>query len=153
MTEESWASTPLRRRIMQSNRSRDTSPELAVRRLLHAAGLRYRVDIAPVPGLRRRADIVFSRQRVAVFIDGCFWHGCREHGPIRFGTNAEYWLTKIEQNRARDVDTTAKFEANGWRVLRFWSHVDPIEAATTVVSLVREQAPVGHRAARPESDL
>lgn len=75
---ESWASTPGRRRNMQAIRSRDTKPELAVRRLVHAAGLRYRVGVRPEPSLRRTADLVFTKRRVAVFIDGCFWHGCPE---------------------------------------------------------------------------
>ncbi|UKJ62597.1 very short patch repair endonuclease [Cellulosimicrobium cellulans] len=136
MADDSWASTPLRRQIMQANKGRDTKPELAVRRRLHAAGLRYRVDMAPVPGLRRRADIVFSRARLAVFVDGCFWHGCPEHGPRRFGTNADYWNSKIAENRARDLDTTARFEAAGWQVLRIWSHADPVAAADLIVEAV-----------------
>lgn len=137
MAEESWASTPVRRRIMQSNRLRNTKPELAVRRLLHAAGLRYRVDVAPVPGLRRRADIVFPRQQVAVFIDGCFWHGCPDHGPTRFGTNPDYWAAKIEENQVRDLDTSARLGAAGWRVLRFWEHRDPAEVASVVETAVK----------------
>ncbi len=124
---------------MQSNRRRDTKPELAVRRLLHAAGMRYRVDVAPVPGLRRRADILFSRDRIAVFIDGCFWHGCPEHGPTRFDTNADYWVPKIAENRARDLDTSARFEAAGWTVLRFWAHTAPSSAAETVIAAVKRE--------------
>src|SRR5687768_9286147 len=121
---------------MQSNKRRDTKPELAVRRLLHAAGLRYRVDLAPVPGLRRRADIVFPREQVAIFIDGCYWHGCPDHGPTKFGTNADYWVPKIAENRARDLDTTAGFEDAGWQVLRFWSHADPVAVADAVAAEV-----------------
>jgi len=75
---------------MQANRSRDTLPELAVRRRLHSEGLRYRVSVAPVPSLRRKADIVFTKVRVAVFIDGCFWHGCPEHGRATFNHNVDY---------------------------------------------------------------
>ena len=93
---------------MQANRSRDTKPELAVRRLLHARGFRYRVAVAPVAGLRRRADIVFAKQRIAVFIDGCFWHGCTEHGRKSFQHNVDYWPAKIATNMARDLDTTAR---------------------------------------------
>src|SRR5579875_2994608 len=74
--DESWASSPAVRGRMQLQRTRDTAPELAIRRLLHARGLRYRVDVSPLPGLRRRADIVFGPAKVAVFVDGCFWHGC-----------------------------------------------------------------------------
>lgn len=109
---------------MQANRSRDTKPELRVRRALHALGVRYRVGIAPEPGLRRRADIVFPRARIAVFIDGCFWHGCPEHGRSNFKHNADYWPAKIAGNIARDADTTNRLQQAGWRVLRYWEHED-----------------------------
>lgn len=111
---------------MKANRRRDTRAELAVRRLLHRAGARYRVDYAPDPADRKRkADIVFTRARIAVFIDGCFWHGCPQHYiPPR--SNADYWLPKIEGNRKRDADTSAHLKALGWRVLRFWEHEDPV---------------------------
>ena len=133
----SWASTPIRRRIMQSNTSRDTAPEVAVRRLLFARGLRYRVDSRPLPSLRRRADIVFVGPKIAVFVDGCFWHGCPEHGTTRFRTNSEFWINKIETNVARDLDTTAQLEAAGWSVLRFWEHVPPAVVANEIESAVR----------------
>jgi DNA mismatch endonuclease, patch repair protein len=128
---------------MQSNRRRDTKPELAVRRLLHADGLRYRVDLALVAGLRRRADVAFPKERIAVLIDGCYWHGCPDHGPRSFGTNVAYWTNKIAENRARDVDTTARFEAAGWRVMRFWTHTPPAEIAeaiTRAVTVARHDA-------------
>lgn len=122
---------------MQANRRRDTGPELRLRRLLHAAGLRYRVDYPPLAGVRRRADVAFTRSRVAVFVDGCYWHGCPTHGPKKFGTNAEFWTAKIAANRARDADTDARLEAAGWRVLRFWEHDDPAAAARRIESVVR----------------
>lgn len=118
---------------MQAIRSRDTQPELLVRRALHGAGFRYRVGIAPEPGLRRRADIVFIRARVAVFIDGCFWHGCPEHGRFTFNHNVEYWPTKISKNIARDKDTNRQLRLAGWLVLRFWEHED----VTSVVEVIR----------------
>lgn len=121
---------------MQANRSRDTGPELAVRRLLHAAGLRYRVAIRPLPTLRRRADIVFTNKQVAVFIDGCFWHGCPEHGRRQFQHNADYWTSKIERNRARDVETTELLRLAGWRVLRFWEHEEPSDIAQAILAAV-----------------
>jgi len=121
---------------MQANRSRDTGPELAVRRLIHAAGLRYRVDIRPLPDFRRRADIVFTRQRIAVFIDGCFWHGCPEHGSRSFNENAAYWEQKISRNVDRDADTVERLEAAGWRVLRFWEHLDPAHVAEAIAKEV-----------------
>lgn len=119
---------------MQANRRRDTAPELAVRRLLHARGHRYRVDFAPLAGLRRRADIVFTKARVSVFIDGCFWHGCPEHGRSGFAHNADYWPQKIAGNIARDADTNSRLAAEGWTVLRFWEH----ETAEAVVSQIED---------------
>lgn len=106
---------------MSRQRTRDTEPELALRRELHARGLRYRVGY-PVPGNRRRSiDIAFVGIRLAVFVDGCFWHGCPTHGtwPI---TNAEWWENKIEMNRARDADTDRLLREHGWEPLRLWEH-------------------------------
>jgi DNA mismatch endonuclease (patch repair protein) len=122
---------------MQDQRARDTRPELALRRLLHASGLRYRVDRAPLPGLRRRADLVFGPARLAVFIDGCFWHGCPQHG-VRPRTNEEWWRDKLDRNRRRDQDTDAQLEAAGWRVLRVWEHENPEAAAGKVRAAVAE---------------
>ena len=115
------ASSPQVRAVMRANRRRDTGPELALRRGLHARGLRYRVDV-PLPfDRRRRADIVFPRLRVAVYVDGCFWHGCPDHGPTP-RSNTDFWLAKIARNRARDADTDVRLEAEGWTVLRYWEH-------------------------------
>src|SRR4051794_24303222 len=109
---------------MRANRRRDTGPERAVRSAIHARGLRYRVD-APirVDGHPRaiRPDGVFPRQRIALFIDGCWWHGCPEHGS-RAVTNASYWATKIANNRERDARLTHVLEAAGWQVVRVWEH-------------------------------
>jgi DNA mismatch endonuclease, patch repair protein len=121
---------------MQANRSRDTRPELAVRRLLHGKGLRYRVAVPPVPELRRRADIVFIKARVAIFIDGCFWHGCPEHGRNAFNYNADYWPTKIASNVARDLDTNARLRAAGWTVLRFWEHQEADVVAHAIIAVI-----------------
>ena len=116
---------------MQGNRRRDTAPELAIRRLLHANGLRYRVDY-PLPfDRRRKADIVFTRWRIAVFVDGYFWHGCPEHGTPPT-TNSDYWRTKITGNQERDVDTSARLSAAGWTVLRFWEHEPAPDVATAI---------------------
>ncbi len=128
---DSWATSPAVRRTMLGNRRRDTAPELVVRRLLHSHGLRYRVDW-PLPfDRRRRADIVFTKQKIAVFIDGCFWHGCPEH-YIAPRANSEYWAEKVAVNVARDRDTAARLEALGWTVLRFWEHEEP-EAVCSLV--------------------
>ena len=128
----SWASSEGARSTMRANRRRDTKPELRVRALLHANGLRYRVDSAPGSDRRRRADIVFTRARLAVFIDGCFWHGCPEHF-VSPKSNADYWVPKIETNRRRDLDTTAQLESEGWTVLRYWEHDDPQSVAEAII--------------------
>ena len=120
---------------MQGNRGRDTKPELAVRRLLHAAGLRYRVSTRPLPELRRTADIVFGRGKVAVFIDGCYWHGCPIHGQ-RPKTNAAFWNTKIDGNINRDRETDRQLAEAGWVVLRFWEHEPPAECAERITDMV-----------------
>jgi DNA mismatch endonuclease (patch repair protein) len=135
--QASWASSPARRRNMQANRSRDTKPELEVRRALHAMGLRYRVACRPLPDLRRTADIVFRPVRLAVFIDGCYWHGCPEHyrAPRE---HREYWSAKIGGNVARDLDTNDRLAAAGWTVFRFWEHDDLAGCALEVARLVRE---------------
>ena len=121
---------------MQGNRSRDTSPELEVRRRLHAAGLRFRVAHRPEPALNRTADIVFTKQRIAVFVDGCYWHACPEHRTVA-RANASYWSDKLARNVARDTDTTKKLQAAGWTVLRFWEHEDPNRVAAAVSAAVR----------------
>ena len=132
---QSWASSPAVRRVMQGNRSRDTLPEIAVRSAVHAMGMRYRVSARPITAVRRTADLVFRRPKVAVFIDGCFWHGCPvHHSPPK--TNSGYWAEKIEGNRARDVHTTELLRAAGWTVLRFWSHEEPKGVATRIARVV-----------------
>ena len=134
---ESWATSEGTRKSMLANKRRDTTTELAVRRLLHARGMRYRVDFAAVPGLRRRADVVFTRARVAIFFDGCFWHGCPLHAthPKK---NSEYWGPKLAANIARDRDTNARFAVAGWNVLRFWEHEAATDVADRIAFLVRE---------------
>ena len=121
---------------MQSNRSRDTKPELALRSAVHALGLRYRVSAKPLPGLRRTADLVFPTARVAVFLDGCFWHGCPQHHTVA-SANGKFWADKVSGNRVRDRDTDARLEAAGWVSVRVWEHEDPIEAAQRVREVVR----------------
>ena len=120
---------------MQGNRSRDTKPELAIRRLLHAHGLRYRVCARPVRELRRTADIVFRPALVAVEVRGCFWHGCPEHyrGPA---ANGGYWAEKIARNMARDAETAQLWAAAGWTLVEIWEHESPEAAAARVVSVL-----------------
>ena len=106
---------------MSRQRTRDTEPELVLRRELHRRGMRYRVGY-PVPGNHRRSiDIAFVGIRLAVFVDGCFWHGCPAHGtwPV---TNSQWWRNKIEVNRRRDRDTDRLLQEHGWESLRLWEH-------------------------------
>ncbi len=139
---KSWASSPAVRAVMQANKGRDTRPELAVRSAVHAEGMRYRVGVRPIPQVRRTADLVFPKAKVAVFVDGCFWHGCpQHHRPAK--RNAEFWLTKIQGNIDRDSDTDRRLKNAGWRVVRVWEHEDPMEAAVAIKAVVRASSPRG----------
>ncbi|WP_101836255.1 very short patch repair endonuclease [Frankia canadensis] len=148
----SWASSPAVRAVMKANRSRDTKPELALRAAVRGLGLRYRVDVAPVMGLRRRADLAFPGAKVAVFSDGCYWHGCPEHyRPAR--RNSDFWSAKISGNRERDRDTDAELAAAGWLVIRIWEHEDPVEAASRIANVITERrasGPAGGMKSKPE---
>jgi DNA mismatch endonuclease (patch repair protein) len=129
---------------MRSQRQRDTKGELKLRSLLHRRGLRFRVH-ALLPGLRRRSDIVFTRARVVVFVDGCFWHGCPQHGTWP-KENADWWREKIEANKRRDRDTDARLTAAGWTVIRVWEHEDLTQAADQIVEIVRRAITQGEGA-------
>ena len=120
---------------MVGNRSRDTRPELAVRSAVHRSGLRYRVDARPLPELRRTADLVFRPAKVAVFIDGRFWHGCPEH-YVAPRSNTDYWSAKVALNMQRDLDTTRRLREAGWTVLRYWEHDPPDDTAREIVEVV-----------------
>lgn len=136
------------RQTMLGNRRRDSAPERRLRSALHARGLRFRVDLPiRVPGRRPvRPDVVFTRARVAVFVDGCFWHGCPEHGrPPR--TNSGYWNAKLEINQRRDQEQTAALEDAGWVVVRVWEHDDPSTAATAIQDVLAAHAASGTGAA------
>ncbi|UXY24531.1 very short patch repair endonuclease [Streptomyces cynarae] len=136
---------------MQSNKGRDTKPELALRRAVHALGLRYKVSIRPLPKVRRTADLVFSRVRLAVFLDGCYWHGCPEHHTLS-ATNRTYWTDKLETNRRRDRQTDQWLREAGWEVLRVWEHEDPLAAALRVREVYdRRRHEVGASRAGPTS--
>lgn len=139
-----FASSEAVARKMSRLARKDTGPELALRRELHGRGLRYFVHRRPLPGLRREADIVFPRVKVAVFVDGCFWHGCSEHGNRRYRTNAWYWPEKIQRNRERDRDTDKQLRRAGWTPVRIWEHVPAPEGARTVEqALDRRQLTAG----------
>lgn len=130
MSKENGAS-----RRMKATRGRDNPRELAIRRVLHAQGLRYRTHF-PVPGMPRRSvDIAFTRGRIAIFLDGCFWHGCPLHATHP-ATNADYWLPKLARNVERDRETDRALVEAGWTVLRFWEHDATDSVIATIVSVV-----------------
>ncbi|MDW9650160.1 DNA mismatch endonuclease Vsr [Sinorhizobium meliloti] len=116
-------------------RQKGTKAELDLRRALHARGLRYRLHVPLLKTPRRVADIVFSNARVAVFVDGCFWHGCPLHGSWP-KQNADFWREKIETNRARDADTDQRLESLGWKVIRIWAHENAVDAAERIAQMV-----------------
>jgi DNA mismatch endonuclease (patch repair protein) len=121
---------------MRRNLKRDTRPEVALRSELHGRGARFRVNhLVHVDGISVRPDVVFTRREVAVFVDGCFWHGCPQHGnmPRR---NSEYWRPKLERNARRDALVTERLSAAGWNVLRVWEHEPVSQAADEVMQIV-----------------
>jgi DNA mismatch endonuclease (patch repair protein) len=126
---------------MKAGKPRDTAPEKAIRSTLHRLGLRYSIDAKPVKELNRRADILFRSLKIAVFVDGCFWHGCPIHGT-QAKANAEFWRSKITRNQERDADTNKQLEESGWKVIRVWEHEDPIEAAEKIYSLVKNNSEI-----------
>jgi DNA mismatch endonuclease (patch repair protein) len=117
-----FASSEQTRQRMSQVARRDTAPELVLRRELHRQGFRYYVHRRPLPSLRREADIIFPRAKVAVFVDGCFWHGCPDHGRRDHRTNGWYWPEKIARNVERDRDTDQRLQGAGWTVIRVWEH-------------------------------
>lgn len=121
---------------MSRAKRRDTTPEVAIRREAHRRGMRYRVDVS-LPGMpRRRADLLFAGPRVAVFVDGCFWHSCPEHAT-QPRANGDWWRAKLDANVRRDRDTDARLRERGWTVLRFWEHEDPDRAVDALERVVR----------------
>ncbi len=130
---------------MRTTKRRDTKPEIELRSALHRLGFRFRVDVA-INGSRRRSDIVLTSDRVVIYVDGCFWHGCPEHGTIP-KQNRQWWIDKLAANRARDDDTDADLAAHGWTVLRFWEHENPLAAATAVQEVLVSRRKSARRAA------
>lgn len=125
---------------MRANRGRDTGPEVSIRAALHRSGVRFRKDHRlDLPGGRVRPDLVFTRARLAVFVDGCYWHGCREHRSLP-RSNAEFWAAKIEATRARDRSQTEVLREAGWRVIRIWEHEPVDEAVCRVIKALASPA-------------
>lgn len=123
---------------MQAAKPRDTAPEKLLRSALFKKGLRFRVDARPIHELNRKADIVFRVAKVAIFVDGCFWHGCPIHGT-QAKANAEFWQNKLKQNQLRDLDTNEKLKKAGWKVFRVWEHENSDEAAEKIVKIVMKR--------------
>lgn len=127
------ASSESVRERMRRQKGRNTKPELLIRSELHRRGLRYRVDYRAVADSRSRVDIAFTRQRLAVFVDGCFWHSCPEHGSEP-ASNAEWWRDKLGANVHRDRRVDCELESAGWRVLRIWEHESVSVAVERILS-------------------
>lgn len=123
---------------MRANRGRDTAPEVSLRAALHRSGARFRKDLRlDLPGGRTRPDIAFTRQRLAVFVDGCYWHGCTEHRSLP-RSNPDFWAAKIDATRTRDRRQTAILREAGWKVLRVWEHEPLDEAVRRVLEAIAE---------------
>jgi len=123
---------------MAKTHGRDNAREIAIRSGLHKQGLRFRIHYTIDAISRRTIDIAFPRLRLAVFCDGCFWHGCPKHRTFP-RTNASWWLRKIDTNIARDQDTSRRLRANGWKVVRIWGHVDTADAVRTIAHAIEEE--------------
>jgi len=123
---------------MTKVRQTGTKAEMALRKVLHRLGLRYRVNYQVLKRPRRVADLAFTKLKIAVFVDGCFWHGCPEHASWP-KSNSEFWLQKIEANRARDADTDAKLKEIGWTVIRIWEHECPEMAANAIKTIIDDK--------------
>lgn len=121
---------------MSRIRNRDTDAEMRVRRELHQRGFRYRVNLAVAGPGRTRPDIAFTKQKVAIFVDGCFWHRCPEHATFP-RSNQDWWAAKLERNVTRDRETDETLKRAGWVVLRIWEHVDPSAAADRIADVLR----------------
>lgn len=126
------------RNVMRANKGVDTGPELKLRSLVHKAGLRYAIDVRPEHEINRRADIVFRSAKVAVFVNGCFWHGCPKH-HVTPKTNKRFWIDKVKRNRERDEETKRLLRRRGWKVIILWEHEDFSAPAAKIVRHVRSR--------------
>lgn len=130
---------------MQKMRRSSTAPEMLIRRELHRRGLRFRVNYPLLPG---RPDLAFTSVRIAVFVDGCFWHGCPDHGILP-NNNREWWCEKLERNVARDMEKDRQLGKLGWVVVHVWEHEDPVAAAEAIEQLWRSR----RRTATPRVEI
>ncbi len=132
------ASLPEASRRMKAVRLEGTEPELHLRSALHRRGLRFRVQVQVLQDFRRSVDIWFPTEKVAVFCDGCFWHGCPRHGT-QARANQAFWQAKVAANRARDLDTNQRLAEAGCTVIRIWEHEEPEAAAERIARVVRKR--------------
>lgn len=132
------ASSPSALARMKSQKQRDTKPEIELRSCLHTMGYRFRTDMIPIPGMKTRADIAFPRVKVAIFVDGCFWHSCPKHGTMP-KQNSKWWQQKLAANSLRDRETDDRLGRAGWTVVRIWEHEKPSEAAKRVVAILEKR--------------
>lgn len=136
-THQNAPSSPAVSSRMSRQAPRDTTAAMAIRRLLHAAGLRYRVNV-PAPGMPSRTiDIALTKAKIAIMVDGCFWHGCPEHAT-QPTASVEWWRAKLAKNMARESETTEHLTAEGWTVLRFWEHERPERVAKRITAFLAE---------------
>lgn len=123
--------------VMQRIKSRDTGPEKLLRSSLHKKGLRFRVNTYPEPNLKIKADIIFPKQKICIFVDGCFWHGCPSHFKVP-KTNSDWWLEKIEDNKMRDLRQSCELQKCGWTVIRYWEHEITLDNLHRVCSEIEQ---------------
>jgi len=134
------ATSPSASAMGRGNRKTDSGPEVAIRSALHRRGFRFRKNhLIPLPDRRGiRPDVVFTKARVAVFVDGCFWHSCPIHGTMP-KSNPEYWKPKLARNVERDAQDTQALTNAGWTVVRVWEHTEPEVAAEKILKRLIEQ--------------
>ena len=123
------------RKRMEAAKPKGTLPEIKLQSALEQVGVLFEVDVKPIDNLQRRADILIRDERIAIFVDGCFWHGCPIHGT-QAKANAKFWADKINRNKERDLDTNRRLAEDGWTVLRIWEHEDPKQISNQVVELI-----------------
>lgn len=124
---------------MSRQPTRDTQMEVMIRKELFRKGFRYRKQYRVPGAVRRTIDIAFPGKKLAIFIDGCFWHGCPTHG-VQPRNNAAWWRNKLDRNIIRDRETDALLSASGWRVLRVWEHESVPEAVARIAIMIGDQS-------------
>lgn len=123
---------------MKAVRSKNTAPEKALQTALRSKGLNFQINVKPIKYLNRKADIVINAAKVAIFVDGCFWHGCPIHGT-HSKANPEFWENKIAQNKSRDLDTNYELKKYGWKVIRIWEHEDPELVSKMIFGIIKRR--------------